>query len=186
MKTRTIILLLALTASAFFLFGAKAAAKKLKWRYLPAKWSEPARITELELACFKSEFRATKPLTRKSEDTDNIVVIDRIIAKPGSKGLKVTVRIKTMKMEKKATALKITSQGKTKKTTAPGRMGKYLARRRAKATLKNACADAHGVFRKRINKQGVAVNVPAQFRFVHEGKVVATRKADGTLETIFD
>ena len=66
-----------------------AALKGVKFRYLPASWNRTVEMTDIELACIRSAFRAAKPLVLQR----GRLVATEIDAEPRATHIHLTVQV---------------------------------------------------------------------------------------------
>ena len=72
--------------------GLGAAAKGLKFPYLPERWNRSAEITEIELACLQSAFRAQEPLTLRR----GVLAATEIDPQARATHIRLTVQVKRL------------------------------------------------------------------------------------------
>jgi len=85
---RRIVLLVLLALGVGLAVGAGAGG--LKFKYLPPRWSRPADITEMELACIQGRFRAREPVAL----VKGRILATEIEAKPTATHVYLKVKVK--------------------------------------------------------------------------------------------
>lgn len=84
MKRTALLVLLALGVGL-----ALGAAKSRKFRYLDDRWNRTVKLTEIEVACIQSQFRAQEPVVLRAGH----LAAREIAAEPRARHLRVTVQV---------------------------------------------------------------------------------------------